>query len=80
MMDYEDMLKGIKANPMSSIWRVSGELRISQSSVVCHLHDFTKSILSGWIVPHITKVWQNFCLNLVLQKSKQKVKIIYIFT
>ena len=38
------MLQTIEGKLVSSIQRVSGELGISQSSVVHHLHDFGKSI------------------------------------
>ena len=39
--------------------RVSGELAISLSSVVCYLHDLGKSIQSCWIMLHMTKILQN---------------------
>ena len=35
--------------------RVSGELGISQSTMVCYLHDLSKSIQSCCIEPHVTK-------------------------
>ena len=42
----------IEANVESSNQRVSGEISISQSSVICHLHDLGKIILlncvSSW--------------------------------
>ena len=40
------VLQAVATNPVSSTQRVSGELSISQSSVVRHLHDLDKSILS----------------------------------
>ena len=52
-MNAEVMLQTIDAKPASSTWRVSGELVISQSSVVRHLHDFGKIIPSYGTVPHI---------------------------
>ena len=42
-MDSEAELQAIEANLVSSIQRVSGELGISQSSVVCPLHGLSKS-------------------------------------
>ena len=45
-MDSGSVLKPIEANPVSSTWRVSGKPRLSQSSVVHHLHNLGKSILS----------------------------------
>ena len=56
-MDSKAMLQ------LSSTQRVSGELSISQSSIVSHLHDLDKSISSCQIVPHITKILQNFLLT-----------------
>ena len=35
--------EAIRANQINFTWRVLGELIISQSSVVCHLHDLNKS-------------------------------------
>ena len=54
--DSEFMLQVLKANPVSSNQRVSGELGISPSSVVCQLDDFSKSFLSCWNVPHVNKI------------------------
>ena len=42
-VNSEDIVQAIKANPLSSARRVSGELDISQSSVVRHLHDLGKT-------------------------------------
>ena len=39
LLDSEAMLQAIKVNQMSSVWRVSGKLRISPSNVVQHLHN-----------------------------------------
>ena len=47
------------ANQASSIHRVSGELSISQSSVVNHL---CKSIQGCWIVPYIAKLLIHFSI------------------
>ena len=63
----------MKANLVSSAWRVSGELSISQSSVIHHLHDLSKNIKSNQIVPPVTKILQNFQLTLV----KRKVIVFY---
>ena len=54
------VLLTIKANLVSSILRVSGELGILLTSVVLLLHNLSKSIWSYWIVPHITKILKNF--------------------
>ena len=43
-VDSNAVLQAIEANLASSSWRVSGKLDTSQSSVVCHLHDFSKNI------------------------------------
>ena len=45
--------------PVSKTQRISGELRISQSEVVCHFNDHGKSIQSCWIVPNIIKILPN---------------------
>ena len=62
------MLQAIEANLASSTWRVSGEL----GSVVYHLNNFGKSLRSRQIVPHITKILQNFWLTLVLFVGSSK--------
>ena len=56
------MLQAIEANLASRTRRVSSELSISQSSVVCHLHNFHKISQSWWIVPYIAKYYQTFDL------------------
>ena len=56
-VDSKTVHQAIATNPSCSICRVSGELGISQSSVVRHLHDSGKSII---IVHHVTKILQNF--------------------
>ena len=43
-VDSEDVLQAIEAYPASSIRRVSGDLSISQFSVVYHLHKLGKSM------------------------------------
>ena len=58
------MLQIIEANPVSSTWRVSGELSISQSTVVCHFH-FSQSTQSCLIVLQVFKILQNFRLTQV---------------
>ena len=63
------------ANPVSSTQRVSGELGISQSSVVCHLHDLDKSSQNYWIELHITKILQDFWLILVHAQYFKKIYI-----
>ena len=52
-MDSKALLKDIEANAGSRTWRVSDKLSISQSSVVCHLHDLSKSTWSWQIVPYV---------------------------
>ena len=47
MVNSEAMLQTMEANTLSSAGRVSGELVISQSSVVHHLHDFDNQARSG---------------------------------
>ena len=64
-MDSKVMLQAIETNLVSSTRRVSGELGISQSNIIHHLHDHSKSIWSCWILPHITKILQNFWLPLI---------------
>ena len=44
MVDSKPVFQAMEANLVSSTWRVSGELSISQSGVVCHFHDYGKSI------------------------------------
>ena len=44
----------------NSTQRISSELGISQSNVVCYLHDLGRSIWNCWIVLHVTKILQNF--------------------
>ena len=46
-----------------------GELGSSQFSVVHHLYDLCESICNWQIVPHITKILQNFWLP--LEKSER---------
>ena len=54
------MLQEIEVNMANSTRRVSGELHILQSSVICPRHDFCKIPQSGQIVPQATKILQNF--------------------
>ena len=53
------VLLAVETNPVSNTRGVSGELGISQFSVVHYLHDLRKIIRSFRIVSHITKIWQN---------------------
>ena len=51
----------LEANLTSCPRRVSGELDISQSSMVCQIHNLSKSFWSWWIVPHVlTKYCKTF--------------------
>ena len=45
--------EAIEVNLVSQTQKISGELSISQSSVVCYLHDLGKSTQIG---PHVTKI------------------------
>ena len=56
--DSEAVLQTIEVNPVSSTQRVSGKLSISQSSVVCHLHDLSgKRIRSSkWYLTHYQNI------------------------
>ena len=64
------VLEATETNLVSRTGRVSGELGITQSSVVCHLHNVSKSIRSRQILPYITKILKNFWVTLedTLQK------------
>ena len=65
-------------NPASSSRRVSGELTISNSIVVHPIHNVGKSTQSCWIVPHVTKILQNFWLTLVKErKVKTDIKTVW---
>ena len=46
----------IATNSVSSSQRISGELGISLSSIVRHLHDLDKCIWIYKILPHVTKI------------------------
>ena len=65
IVDSKAVLKAREANLVSSTWRVSGEFDISPSSVHHYLHDLGQSIQSCQIVPHVTKILQNFWLTQV---------------
>ena len=54
--------ESIEANPASFPRKVSGELDILQSSVDHHLHDYGKHNKNYPLVPHVTKILQNFWL------------------
>ena len=68
-VDFEIVLLVIEPNPASSAQRVSGELGISQFSVVRHFDDLCKkkikSIRRCRIMRHVTKILQNFWFTLV---------------
>ena len=64
-MDSEAVFQAIEANLVNSTQRVSDELSISQSSMICYLNKLGKNIWSCQIVPHISKILQNFWLTLV---------------
>ena len=58
------MLQAIKADLLCNTLRVFGKFSSSQSIVVLHLYSLGKSIWNFKIVPHITKILQNFLLTL----------------
>ena len=51
-----------EANQASSIWRVSGKLDISPSSVVRHVYNFGKNIWKVGIVLPVTKIFKSLAL------------------
>ena len=53
-LDLKSMLQAIETDLVSNIWKVSGELCISQSSVVCHLHNLGKNCYQNIakLLPH----------------------------
>ena len=59
-VDSEIVFQAIEANLVSNTRRVSGELSISQSSVVHHLHDFSKNLRRSQTLLHANKILQNF--------------------
>ena len=63
-VDSETVLQAIEPHLVSSIWRVSGKLSISQSRVVHYFHNLSKSIQICRTVPHATRILQNFWLTL----------------
>ena len=75
IVDSEAIVQAIEENLVSNSRRVSGELGISQTSVVRHLHVLGKSTRRRWIVPHVTKILQNFWLTLVFLKVFSTLKI-----
>ena len=50
-IDSKAVLQAIEATPASSTQEVSSKLGISQSSVVGHFHNLSKSIQNYWIMP-----------------------------
>ena len=49
-VDSEGMLYTRRVNLLSSTQRISGELGVSQSCVVHHLHNFTKILQNFWLI------------------------------
>ena len=72
-MNFASVLQAIGANLLRSTQRVSSELSISQSSVVRHLHNFSKRIWSCEIVPHIIKTFDSTSYN-------ESTAIFYMYT
>ena len=68
-INFKAVLQTIEANLVSSTWRVSGKLSISPSNWVHHPHNLGKCTKSCWIVPHITKIVQNFWLTQVNNRT-----------
>ena len=65
IVDSETTFQAIVANQAINNRRRSGELGISQSSVVCHLHDLGKSMQNHRILSYNIKILQNFWITLV---------------
>ena len=63
--DSEAVLSIRETDPMSSTWRVSGDLCISHSTMVYHFDDLDKSIWSCQTVLHLAKILQKLWLTLV---------------
>ena len=76
-MNSKTVLQVIDTSLASSIWRVSGEFCISQSSVVYHLYNLDKSIQSCWIEPHVIQILQNFWLTLVCNWAIGLMSIVF---
>ena len=69
--DCVAMLQAREVNPVSSTWRVSDELDISQFSVVCYLHNLGKSVWSCYIIPLVIKIFKKFWFSLVINQPNQ---------
>ena len=69
-MDSKAVFQVREGNLASSFWRVSGELVIPQSSVVCHLYKLSKSIQNCCIVSHIIKICEPNFLTIWNYKLK----------
>ena len=78
-VDIEAMLQPIEVNPANSTWRISGELVILKSSMVCHFHDLSKSIWIYCIGPYITKILENFSFTWALSGFETCI-IFLVFT
>ena len=57
-VDSEAMLQATEINLVSSIWRLSGKLGISQSRELNLFHDLSKKFWRCQIVSHVTKILQ----------------------
>ena len=77
IMESKTVLQALEANPVSSIWRISGEFGISQSSVVHKILNLGKSILSFQIEHHIAKISQNFWFTLIQRMSLLCLKFVF---
>ena len=64
-MGSQAVLQAIVVKLASNTWRISGELNISQSSVVCHFNNYSKRIWSCWIMTNITEILQIFWVILL---------------
>ena len=65
MHEFLGCAPSCRCNPFSGTWRLSGELGISQFSVVHQFYDLGKSC---WTVLHATKILSNFSFPLVFEK------------
>ena len=69
-MNSELVLQSLERNPESSTRGVSGEVGISLSNRIRHLHNLGKSTWSSQIMAYVHKILQNLWLTLVNRRLK----------
>ena len=69
--------QAIEANPVISTWEYLTTLTFRR--VVCHLHDFNKSIYSCRMLSYVIKILQNFWLTQVVWGLQISKSIHYIW-